>query len=73
MYAPLAIIHPLTLIQRKRYLPVPGHILVRQNQEVSPFDVVAETEFSRKHMLLDVAALLHISSEEADSLIQCQC
>ncbi len=46
MYAPLAIIHPLTLIQRKRYLPVPGHILVRQNQEVSPFDVVAETDDS---------------------------
>ena len=72
MYAPLTHIHPLTLIQRKRYLPVSGRILVRQDQKVSPLDVVAETEFSTKHILLDVAAQLHISSEEADSLIKCQ-
>ncbi|MFC2064388.1 hypothetical protein ACFLXB_04755 [Chloroflexota bacterium] len=72
MYAPLTQIHPLTLIQRKRYLPVPGRILVRQNQKVSPFDVVAETEFSTKHILLDVAAQLHISAQEADTLIKCQ-
>ncbi|MFN2216876.1 MAG: hypothetical protein ACK2TS_08035, partial [Anaerolineales bacterium] len=38
---------------------------------VSPNEVVAETEFSNKHILLDVAALLRISSEEADSLINC--
>ena len=72
MYAPLTNIHPLTLIQRKRYLPVPGRILVRPGQRVSPLDVVAETDFCRKHILLDVAALLHISSEEADSMIKCQ-
>ncbi|HKZ44378.1 MAG TPA: hypothetical protein VJZ78_05015 [Anaerolineales bacterium] len=71
MYAPLSHIHPSTLIQRKRVLPVPGRILVGQGQVVSPMEVVAETEFSSEHVLLDVAALLHISSEEADSLINC--
>ena len=71
MYAPVSNIYSLTMIKRIRFLPKPGRILVQQGQVVSPNEVVAETEFSNKHILLDVAALLHISSEEADSLINC--
>ena len=72
IYAPHSIINPMIAIQRERLLPLPGQVLVRQDQKVSSLDVVAETDFSQKHSLINIASLLRISPAEADSFIKCQ-
>jgi hypothetical protein len=44
----------LTNIQRRRYLPVNGSVLVRVGQKVSASDVIAEAQIATRHMLLDI-------------------
>lgn len=61
---------PLTLIQRERVLPVPGRVVVRQGQNVSPTDVVAECSIAPRYFMLDVADGLNVSPDKADILIK---
>lgn len=70
MLADVKKILPLTLIQRERVLPVPGRVVVRQGQKVTPTDVVAECVLSPKYVMLDVAEGLNVSPEKANSLIK---
>lgn len=60
---------PLTTIYRRRMLPAPGRLLVRQGQKVAPNDVVAEANLAAEHVLLDVARGLSVSPKKADQLI----
>ncbi len=72
MLAPVTHILALTTIIRKRLLPAPGRVVVKLNQKVSATDVVAEADFAREHVLIEVARVLGISGDAADRLITCK-
>lgn len=72
MQAPVNHIIGLTSIVRERLLPVAGTVLVRLNQKVTPNEVIAEANWSREHILLDVARALRINPGTADRLIKCK-
>jgi len=70
MQAPVHHIIGYASIVRERALPVPGNVLVRLDQKVSPNDVIAETSRGREHALLNVAQALGISPAAADRIIK---
>lgn len=72
MFAPVAHVLPVTLIQRKRLLPATGKILTRKGQKVSAAEVVAVANITPNHILLDVARGLGVPAAEADKYIQKQ-
>jgi len=72
MQAPVHHIIGLTSIVRERLLPISGTVLVRLNSKVSPNDVIAEADWAREHVLLDVARILGVSANAADRLIKCK-
>lgn len=72
MLAPVHHIIGLTTITRERLLPVSGVIHARLNQKVTPADVVAEANWAREHVLVDVTRMLGISPDQADRLIKCK-
>ncbi|MBN2146569.1 MAG: hypothetical protein JW726_04235 [Anaerolineales bacterium] len=57
---------PLTTIRRERLLPVPGRVVARRGQRISPTDVVAEAVTEPEHILLDIGRGLGLSAKEAD-------
>ncbi len=61
---------PVTLIQRRRILPVPGRVVVRKGQKVNPTDVIAEAKVSPEHLLLDIARGLGVPAAKADKYLQ---
>ena len=68
MQAPVHHVVGLTSIVRERLLPISGMVLARLNQKVNSNDVVAETNWAREHVLLDVARILRVTPNVADSL-----
>jgi hypothetical protein len=72
MQAPVHHIIGYTSIVRERLLPFPGTVLARLNQKVGPNDVIAEADWSREHVLLNVARTLGVSPNMADRLIKCK-
>lgn len=70
MLAPITHILPLTTIIRKRLLPVDGRVLAKIGQKINPTDVVAEAMIGRKHLIVDLGKLLHVSPQKAVSLIK---
>lgn len=61
---------PLARIQRQRYLPVPGTVLVRVGQQVTPTDVIAHTNAIGDHILLDIASGLGVARNKVDKYIK---
>jgi hypothetical protein len=70
MLAPVTHIQPLTLVRRTRLLPKDGRVLVRQGQRVRATDVVATANLKPKHLILNVASGLGVSSNQADKYIE---
>jgi len=70
MLVPTRHILPMTLIQRTRWLPVPGEILVRAGQTVSATDIIATAQASPRHMRVNVARGLGISPKKTRTLLQ---
>lgn len=70
MLAPMLHVLPLTTIVRERVLPVAGKVNARVNQRVNPTDVIAEANFAREHVLLDVARTFGVSAIAADKMIR---
>jgi hypothetical protein len=65
-------IHALISIKRERVLPVPGHVLVRRMQRVSPTDVIVVAPLSPRYKLIDVSQGLNVTPARADELLQRQ-
>lgn len=61
---------PVTVIRRRRLLPVPGKVVVRKGQKVSATDVIAETNLNPEHILLDLVRGLGLAAKKADEAIQ---
>ena len=70
MQVPVVNILPLTTIERERVLPIPGRVVARQGQKVAPRDVIAETDLSPEHLILNIAQGLGVSIDQADDAIQ---
>src|ERR1051325_10750421 len=70
MLAPVLHILPLATIIRERTLPVAGKVNVHINQRVNPTDVIAEANFAREHVLLDVSRVFGVSANIADKMIK---
>jgi len=72
MQAPVHHILGYTSIMRERLLPIPGNVLVRLNQKVGPSDIIAEANWAREHVLLNVAQTLGVSPNLAERLVKCK-
>jgi len=72
MLAPVHHIIGLTTIVRERVLPVPGVVTGRLNQKVSAVDVIAQANWAREHVLLDVARMLKLTPVAAERLVKCK-
>ena len=70
MLAPVLHVLPMTTIVRERTLPVAGKVNAHLNQRVNPTDVIAEANFAREHVLLDVARTFGVSANAADKLMK---
>ena len=64
--------HALTNIRRERVLPVPGHVIVRRMQKVTPTDVIVVSPLTPKYLLIDIAQGLNVTPVRADELLQRQ-
>ena len=70
MLASVLHILPLATIVRERVLPVAGKVSAHLNQRVSPTDVIAEANFAREHVLIDVARAFNVTAKVADRMIK---
>ncbi|NIM96155.1 MAG: hypothetical protein GTO18_20855 [Anaerolineales bacterium] len=61
---PVVHLLPLTTIRRQRDLPVPGRITVHLNQRVRPRDIIAEADVSPRHIIIDVAKSIGVSTQD---------
>jgi hypothetical protein len=68
--APVTHFLPLTTVIRKRQLPTGGRVLAKTGQKVIAGDILAETSVGHKHLILDIAKELQVSSRRAASLIK---
>lgn len=69
MLAPVAHIHPMTIIQRTRMLPVEGQILARDGQRVRANEVIATANLTPKHYILDIASGLGVTQAAAGNYV----
>lgn len=68
-YTPGLKVLPLTLINKKRMLPIPGKVLVEVGKEVDAMDIVAEAKLPGKVFSVNVANRLGIDPSEVKNFM----
>ncbi len=69
---PVTHVLPMTTIHREWALPTPGTIIVRVNEQVYPYDIVAEAERPVRHVILDVARALNVPADLVSRHLLCE-
>jgi hypothetical protein len=70
MLLPVSHVLPLTMIERRRLLPVAGTVLVRSGQEVEATEVIATADIYAEHISLDIARGLGVAKNKVASLLR---
>ena len=65
MLAPVTHIHPVTVVERERLLPVPGEVLVRVGQKVRVTEPIARANIAPRYRMVDVAKSFDIPNDQA--------
>ena len=70
MLVPVNHILPLTIIERRRFLPVPGEVLVRAGQDVRADDVIAKANAYAEHISLDLSRGLGVPKSKVTNYLK---
>ncbi len=70
MFVPVTHILPLTIIERRRLLPVAGSVLVRAGQEVRAEEVIARANLYADHVSLDLSRGLGVPKKAVTPYIK---
>ncbi|MBN2045901.1 MAG: hypothetical protein JW757_12830 [Anaerolineales bacterium] len=70
MLLPVSHVLPLTVIERRRLLPVAGTVLVRSGQEVDATEVIATADIYAEHISLDIARGLGVAKNKVPGLLR---
>lgn len=70
MLIPVSHILPLTIIERRRFLPVPGEVLVRAGQDVRADEVVAKANVYAEHISLDLSRGLGVPKSKVTDYLK---
>ena len=70
MLLPVTHVLPLTIIERRRLLPVAGTVLVRSGQEVEATEVIATADVYAEHISLDLARGLGVAKNKVASMLK---
>lgn len=70
MLIPITHILPLTTIERRRFLPVEGEVLVRAGQEVRADETIARANFHAEHISLDLARGLGVPKSKVTQYLR---
>jgi hypothetical protein len=63
---------PMTVIRRRRVMPVSGKVLVRAGQKVGATDTIAESNLYPEYLLLDISRGLGMAPAKSDGYLRCQ-
>lgn len=70
MLASITYTVPLAVVERKRVLSCDGRVLVQVGSKVEAADIIAEGVVNTRHILLDIAKSLNVSSRRITSLMR---
>ena len=70
MLIPVTHILPLTTIERRRFLPIEGKVLVRAGQDVRADEVIATADVYAEHISLDLARGLGVPKNKVTSYLK---
>ena len=70
MLIPVTHILPVTMIERRRVLPIAGTVLVRAGQQVEADEVIATTDLKGEHISLDLARGLGVPKNKTTGYLK---
>jgi len=70
MLIPVTHILPVTLIERRRVLPIAGTVLVRAGQDVKADEVIATADLKGEHLSLDLARGLGVPKNKTTAYLK---
>jgi hypothetical protein len=69
VYPPQTIVSPLTVVQRERFLPVPGEITVREGERVEPIQVIGRASAPAGFSIVNAARDLGVPASDVSKFL----